>query len=33
MRIYKALLKYGYADCILDILEYCPTEVLIVRLD
>jgi group I intron endonuclease len=31
MRIYKALLKYGYAEFRLEILEYCSPEVLIKR--
>lgn len=31
MRIYKALLKYGYAEFRLEILEYCSPEVLIER--
>ena len=31
MRIYKALLKYGYAGFSLEILEYCDTNILIAR--
>ena len=31
MRIYKALLKYGYAEFRLEILEYCSPELLIER--
>jgi group I intron endonuclease len=29
MPIYKALLKYGYAEFSLEILEYCSTDVLL----
>ena len=31
MRIYKALLKYGYAEFRLEILEFCSPELLIER--
>ena len=31
LAIYKALLKYGYAEFILEILEYCSPEVLLQR--
>lgn len=31
MIIYKALLKYGYSEFILEILEYCSLEELIVK--
>lgn len=31
LRIYRALLKYGYSGFRLEILEYCPIEILIQR--